>query len=274
MEDKIIPFGKHKGKPVEVLASDKQYLDWLIEQSWFKEKHINLYNVVINNFREPSDTPEHNRIQIKFLKLEYRIKLAYLVNPNLFANNSETINKAIHLKLNSPEQKENNLFLKALANPNEKDEFGLYTRQLFKYSKPVFEKVDVSYSIWYGSRFYYKSAGYNVGWIWFNQEKHSTYSVEIKPTISDDFPAILRQMKASMPVEKSTWQTEKFYILLLGNYTGTGATQEEFVEYFGTQGYRVVFENEIENLQVPEFDKELKLDKEIEEQINTFSNLE
>lgn len=204
MDDKIIPFGKHKGKPFEVLASDQQYLDWLIAQSWFKEKHINLYNVVINNFREPVDTPEHNKIQIKFLKQEYRLKLAYLVNPSLFEENSEKINKEMNSILNSTEKRRNEYFLQALANPSKFSEFGLYTRQLLKFSKPVFERVDVSYSISYGIKFYYDNANYNGNWSQFGYEYLNLFFIEIKPTVSDDFPAILRQMKASMPIERGS----------------------------------------------------------------------
>ena len=266
MDDKIIPFGKHKGKPIEVLASDKEYSDWLVAQSWFREKHINLYNVVINNFREPVDTPEHNKIQIKFLKHEYRLKLAFLVNPSLFEENSERINKEMNSILCKTEQGRNEYFLKALANPSKYNEFGLYSRQLLKFSKPVFERVDVSYSIWYGLKFYYDNANYNGNWSLFGFETLNSYLIEIKPSISDDFPAVLRQMKASMPVERGS-QRQKFYILLIGSYTGIGATKEEFMEYFDTQGYKVIFEKDVDNLILPEIDLELKLDKEIEERM-------
>ena len=268
MEDHIIPFGKHKGKPVEILASDKQYMDWLLAQSWFKERHINLYNIVITNFREPDDTPEHNKIQIKFLKPEYRIKLAYIVNPNLFDQNSDKINKAMKVILNIPEGNQNEFFLKSLANPYKDDKFGLYSKQLLKLSQPGFERVDVYYSIWYGIRFYYNNGNYYGNYSEFRNENYSSYCVEVKPTVSDDFPAILRQMKASMPVKRSDYQSDYFYILVVGTYTGTSATREEFIEFFSTQGYKVVFEKEIENLILPEFERELQLDQEIEEKIN------
>lgn len=270
MDDKIIPFGKHKGKPIEVLASDKEYSDWLVAQSWFREKHINLYNIVINNFREPVDTPEHNKIQIKFLKEEYRLKLAYLLNPSLFEENSKKITNAIHSILNSSGQQRNEYFLKALAFPSKGDEYGLYTRQLLRLSKPVFERVDVSFSISYGLNFFY---GNEYGT--FSQFRHKSINsclIEIKPTVSDDFPAVLRQMKASMPVKRNEdMQRQNLYALLIGNYTGTSATLDEFVEYFDTQGYKVVFENELDNLKLPEFEIELKLDKEIEERIKNCS---
>lgn len=42
-----MPFGKYKGKPVDVLAKDKGYLEWVLEQDWFKPKHPELYEVLV-----------------------------------------------------------------------------------------------------------------------------------------------------------------------------------------------------------------------------------
>lgn len=269
MEERIIPFGKHKGKPIEFLATDKQYLDWLLAQSWFREKYLNIYNIVINNFREPVDTPEHNKIQIKFLKLEYRLKLAFLVNPKLFENNSIKLNQEIYKVLQIKENKECEYFIDSLKNPNENIEFGLYTTQLLKYSNPVFEKVDVYYNLWYGLEFYYNTRTDN--YQRFDHQKLSSYWLEIKPTISDDFPSVLRQMKASMPYQQNVYNRDKFFILLVGEYIGTSVTKLEFIEYFRTQGYIVIFEKQINVVELPEFDKELILDEKIKEQIKHIS---
>lgn len=43
-EDKPLPFGKHKGELIcDVPAS---YLNWLLEQDWFAEKHKKLMDLV------------------------------------------------------------------------------------------------------------------------------------------------------------------------------------------------------------------------------------
>ena len=64
----LVPFGKYKGQPVEVMQMDTGYCDWLSKQSWFREQYGNVYNqVIINNFTEPTETPEHNRLQMRFL---------------------------------------------------------------------------------------------------------------------------------------------------------------------------------------------------------------
>lgn len=77
----IVPFGKYRGQPVEAMAGDRQYTDWLLQQEWFREKHDALYAIVINNFGEPSETPEHNLMQARFLDDHFCMALARIVFP-------------------------------------------------------------------------------------------------------------------------------------------------------------------------------------------------
>jgi hypothetical protein len=72
----VIPFGKYKGQPVEVVAQDKQYVDWLTAQPWFRERFANIYTLIVNNFHEPSETPEHNRLQALFLERDFCLRFA------------------------------------------------------------------------------------------------------------------------------------------------------------------------------------------------------
>lgn len=44
-------------------------------QEWFRTGHVQLYNVIVNNFCKPSDTPEHNRMQADFMKTEVKEKV-------------------------------------------------------------------------------------------------------------------------------------------------------------------------------------------------------
>src|SRR5580693_7231732 len=75
MEDKanetalILPFGKHKGEPIdEVMRADPGWVEWVMAQSWFREKHPTLVQVIVNGGAlADADTPEHNRLQALFL---------------------------------------------------------------------------------------------------------------------------------------------------------------------------------------------------------------
>jgi hypothetical protein len=38
-DSKIVPFGKYKSQPIEVLAQDRPYLEWLFTQEWFRHRY-------------------------------------------------------------------------------------------------------------------------------------------------------------------------------------------------------------------------------------------
>lgn len=72
MDEEIVPFGKHKGKPVSVLLADQNYLKWCKDNKIFeKYTNTNLYNIVYNinvlPISQDAPTPEHNKLQNLFL---------------------------------------------------------------------------------------------------------------------------------------------------------------------------------------------------------------
>ena len=77
----VVPFGKYKGQPVETLAADSDYCEWLTAQTWFRERYGNVYNTIINYGAEPQDSPEHNEMQARFLNDEWCFALADLLRP-------------------------------------------------------------------------------------------------------------------------------------------------------------------------------------------------
>src|SRR6266699_159773 len=75
----IVPFGKYKGKPVEVLAQDREYCDWLASQDWFRSRFTAIHTLIVNNFGEPSETPEHNALQALFTEEEWTRRFVVFV---------------------------------------------------------------------------------------------------------------------------------------------------------------------------------------------------
>ena len=43
-----INFGKYSGKEITSIINDTNYKEWLLKQSFFKEKYPEIYNAVIN----------------------------------------------------------------------------------------------------------------------------------------------------------------------------------------------------------------------------------
>jgi hypothetical protein len=61
------------------------------------------------------------------------------------------------------------------------------------------------------------------------------FTIEIKPTVGDDYPTVLRQMHAG-----------KVEYLFLEEYTGKGATLEQFLGIFAASGRTVIFKDRVD----------------------------
>ncbi len=251
-----VPFGKYKGKPIEVLANDPEYVKWILSQQNIKSRYPEIISIVINNFQTPSETPEHNAIQVKFIDPVYRLKFANFVSKfpkkdfeETLLSIKEAVNKylektysiSINLSYVVFEQSQDDGELEVLEKRNE------LAKQLLenaggvklKTTEVIFESngLDVLFSVSIdvineNSRVVKLYQECEIDYKTYQRR----YLIEIKPVVSDDFPAVLRQMKLSGAK-----------ILFLSKYTGIGAKQEEFVKYFETQGINVVFESDIEN---------------------------
>lgn len=296
----LIPFGKHKGRPIESLAEDQQYADWLVQQPWFRERHPKIYNIVINNFCEPSNTPDHNAIQARFLDDDFRLKFASIAIPRLWwycQSNGEMAATLIDLVATK--------FLELKAKRDEKPcsvsniwdyndrkqitwelsaSIGAVVGKdgkcrLVHISRPIFEckGVDVEFSVAAGmdgviqerfrtdtgavsnwsvveSKPWSKVAGLEDMSMSFNM----SLKIEIKPSIGDDYPQVLRQMRRS----GSTF-------LLTQSYHGEGVDKPTFIKFMDSQGVKVIFEHEIdsaEKISVDDFDRE-KISKAMSERI-------
>lgn len=82
MSNEVVPFGKYKGQPVEILRADDDYCQWLMGQDWFRIKFGNIYQTIINYGGEPQESPEHNELQASFLDDARCFRLARLLYPN------------------------------------------------------------------------------------------------------------------------------------------------------------------------------------------------
>jgi len=194
----IIPFGKHKGRLVEeLLETDPNYLEWLQAQPWFREQFTALYQIIINHGPANQDTPEHNALQCLFLDDKFcRAFLQQLTNGVL-------IHRVYDKKF---------------------EERGVDVE--FK------SKIEASQTGWF-----HEIKGYE--WrldssLRGQYEQGPTVAIEIKPTVGDDYPAVLRQMRANGS-----------RVLFLEQYTGTGATLEQFIQTFNLSGFAVVFKHEV-----------------------------
>jgi hypothetical protein len=219
----IVPFGKYKGQPVEVLAQDRPYLEWLSAQDWFRERYAGIYTLIINNFTEATETPDHNALQVLFLDDAFCQRFATVLKPQWrnecmqrFADN---VGKIVQIKKIEAELFEWKLFCSREFEVNgvdvdlnmsidTVDEALSHAR--FNWAHEVVARVPVLYA-----------------------------RIEIKPAVGDDYPAVLRQMRAN-----------KSGVLFTQNYIGVGATEEQFVKTFVLSDIKVVFRRDVDAVQL------------------------
>jgi len=199
----LIPFGKYKGQPIEVMALDHAYMDWVRQQSWFADKYPSINTLIINNFTEPSETPEHNAMQATFFKKEMQIALINILTPpdtfnlsdKVFRNYVDYQLKTIVLPA---------IFLREDVKVNVEAEYLGF--DIYLTAHAVLNHIDQG--IEYGCRF------------------DRSCAIELKPCLGDDYPAVLRQIKANKA------RVSVKCILIVGSYEGKGADWNTVTEIF------------------------------------------
>jgi len=205
----VIPFGKYQGKTIdELLITDPQYLQWLCGQDWFRSKFVILHQVIVNQGKEPEDTPEHNALQAMFLNQDFCKKFMEIA----FDINNRNVRRC-NLK---PE------------------DFG----------KTAFEVSGVDVVI---------ESLNPVNHI-HSAVRHWHQLVEIKPSVGDDYPAVLRQINAYRFIYEVTrpgpWRMKATQDLVVGRalflerYVGS-VSREQFVQIFTQSGVKVVFKDDL-----------------------------
>ena len=296
MNTQLVPFGKYKGQPVEVMQMDTGYCEWLSTQDWFRERYANVYQqVIINNFTEASETPEHNKLQMLFLDKDFyrKIEAALPVDPSkLFhpqildavseikeqvksdENYLEELERELKIKeyYSDEENRKEKLeklesvppytleylsiekTLKYLRNYDEsthKEELSRLRGKIEKTKMRIQELKDRHNSIIDqrkdNTKYTYevKTIEFELnGWDVFvglkykceidlktglSDSANPVYQeryIEIKPCLGDDFPAVLRQMKANSKKVRGT------RILLIDEFSAVGATLEQVKQTF------------------------------------------
>ena len=243
-DSKIVPFGKYQGRSVEELVADDSYVRWLTAQDWFRTRHATLYQIVINKGTEPTETPEHNAIQVRFLDDAFCVALVESVVGTCSSyalelrwSNEDKIDAHIDaLKKRSYDAKHE-------WQKEQREKERARDKQTIVALKDLRKQLDKPFSdLSANIQRRFEEGGIDVilkGHIGY--ASHTSLKVpdsfldyfelciEIKPTIGDDYPAVLRQMRANGSG-----------VLLLAQYTGVGATYKQMVQTFATAGIRVV----------------------------------
>jgi hypothetical protein len=246
----------------ELLLDDPAYLQWLSGQDWFRAKFAFLNQVIINRGSEPEETPDHNAMQVRFLDDEFCLRFMQCLEPGYAVGVRDQFNVVRQASLDWLAQRilsEKDRLREANAQGREWQIRGCgerlaYLCRVEERMPPALERVafrvrrefevrgvDVLLEVF--AMVDFRGGDYCSGanWSWdywhgcdLSADWHRSFSLELKPTVGDDYPAVLRQMKLN-----------RSGVLFVGEYTGKGATEEQFVKTFATASIRVVFAREV-----------------------------
>jgi hypothetical protein len=235
----IVTFGKYKGRTIEeLLEDDPGYLQWLVAQDWFRAKFVTLHQTIINRGTEPEETPEHNALQVLFLDEEFCRRFIRHLYPDWGKGVIErgeycrqkridelTASLSRERPWNYGEQylrqwdEARNNERNELAECREAPEFSVVFHAQAEFERDGADALVTARA----------TAVAKNGRVWATDCLDTT-TIEVKPTVSDDYPAVLRQMRRA-----------RTKVLFLGQYTGKGASQEQFIQTFKTANITVVF---------------------------------
>ena len=224
--DEVVPFGKYRGRPVSAMMADKNYMEWLCNQSWFSQKCPKIYNVIVNNVQQDVDTPEHNRMQADFLREEVRSALI-----SLWVICDERHCVGIDHDIEQIVKKFPSKYSHWIA-----------SQEVIKTKTEVeFEKRGWDVIIWCG--------------------RFSKLFVELKPEIGDDYPAILRQIKNRREVSNKYQGS----VLVYKSYTGSTVDENEFRRIMILSGVSMVVKmDELPTDEIKAYIEKIKSDKNLD----------
>lgn len=257
----VVPFGKHKGKTVaELLAQDKQYVDWLMSQGWMAERFAQLHAAIISRGAAPDDTPEHNALQARFLDAGFCAACLHRIAPHSLSGVKGRTLKEVRderARIEKAAAQARRYCEEDLDMPfNRSDEWKEKKRQelsqriaLHEQTVVDLERVTNHARCYLQANAVYEQQGvdvviywtYEVGdqddedqWFGNSSQQHRCF-IELKPSLGDDFPSVMRQMERLGCTA-----------CIVGEYTGRGVAFEQVRQMFASNNFTLVFVDEID----------------------------
>jgi hypothetical protein len=214
-------------------------------------KHVELHQTIINRGAQPEETPEHNAMQVLFLDDDFCVRFAQAL-PDADKRLARATDALLERRARSRTRlKEEIERLRPV-----RDAARLAACQQIQ------AKLDVSADVKFTVGREFEQRGIDVllrvelvdpaleaandeyrrvndwrmqlGLSFDPWESWVMRAIEIKPSVGDDYPAVLRQMRAN---HSDT--------LFVGQYSGRGATRDQFVKTFESAAKVVIFQEQL-----------------------------
>jgi hypothetical protein len=223
----VVPFGKYRGQPVELLAADRGYCDWLMGQAWFRDRYANVYTLIVNNFGEPAETPEHNALQARFLDQHLARALLAALQWQPVVDPMGYLRQTISYNEQQAKQYSGNRATLDAAKAVEAELAG---------GTAADEALGITATV------EFEVGGWDVIITAVARWDQAQYVlIELKPSLGDDYPAVLRQMKANRSADY--YRPNK--VLVFDRFAASGATLDQVRAIFGASGFTMLSIDEI-----------------------------
>lgn len=228
MATNLIPFGKYKGQPVEQLQNDQEYANWLIQQPWFAARFGKIHTLIVNNFKEAVESPDHNAMQARFLKRQYAYSVA------------NSVCKLI------PFDRWNSNEVEPFKKKYE-EEYGAPCDEKFKiechFELRGWDVCFLMASLVEG----YSNSEINRNWGW-------GIHLELKPTLGEDFPAVLRQVTTRhMVYSYSNCKVRCLRCVLIDRFVANSVSFEEVYLMFLMSGINLIKSSDVVIQEMPDW---------------------
>lgn len=237
----VIPFGKHKGTTVaELLVRDPAYAEWVTGQGWVAERFAELHAAILSRGTGTDDSPEHNLLQSRFLDDNFCAALVRLLVEEGAIDKWRIERRQSTIEQCEKSIKDEEWSIQNLTTGWRKDErdapekIDACRKNIFSLAQQI---DDARTAFWPAvTSVRLEERGVDVVLCWgLSRPIGYEYKIELKPSVGDDFPSVMRQMKLlGAPT------------LILERYEGRGVPEPAFRKMMGLGGMRVIFLQEIE----------------------------
>jgi len=266
-----VNFGKkYYGKPVTEMLADQGWMNWANSQPGLKEKITLIVNQYITNNSQASATPAHNKLQNQFLDKTVQKKLLYKICPSIpkmfqqldevyklpeykqlfgdFKMEIEYTNWKFHVEWKY------NWDVALFVTIETDDLCSVPECKSFEITKTLITRFNAIKNI-HVLRYCNNNITVKI-----NCERKIL--CELKPTLGDDYPDVLRKMRKQIEVtetyfisndkdcdsqdrHKRTGSNYGIYVLIIGEFKAETATKEQLIEIFKTAKIQVIFMSDL-----------------------------
>lgn len=271
-----VMFGKYANQPFEVLLQDPSYAMYLMSSMFNKLQHSHpeLLAFLINRFGMPDRTPAHNLIQNRFLDNSFALRFGLVASDKVRRLRAllqaidvptawrdyvhRTFDQCVNANLAELRISNGKYVFERLSKEkgrllSEAEHIVVFgwegecTTEVVDEPVQVVEMefedkgADVRYAITSRCSIVARASGNHMDEsLVAHWGGGAEFRVEIKPLVGDDYPAILRTMKAVRSQQ-----------LLVGEFCGTAASWADVVKVFGLSSITAVLLSEVEREPIP-----------------------